>query len=92
MNGKVSKNGLMDELRDIISDVCEVEKALIAEDADFIDDLNINSLMALEVIVSLEKKYRFKLNEREITRARSLKDIFDLTVQKIGSDKISEAD
>lgn len=91
MNRKVSKNGLMDELRDIISEVCEVEKALIAEDTDFINDLNINSLMALEVIVSLEKKYKFKLNEREITKARSLRDIYDLTVHKIGSDKIIEA-
>lgn len=73
----------MDELRGIVADILEVDATDVADDADFMEDLEVDSLMALEVIVVLEKKYGVKFAEAELRQVVSLSQAHELLTQKL---------
>ncbi|MBL1114905.1 acyl carrier protein [Streptomyces sp. 110] len=73
----------MDELRGIVADILEVDATDVADDADFMEDLEVDSLMALEVIVVLEKKYGVKFAESELRQVVSLRQAHELLTQKL---------
>lgn len=71
-----------EELRRTLADVIDVEPADIGETTDFVDDLEVDSLLLLELVVVLEKKYRVKFSEDEMRTARTLRDAHALLVSK----------
>ena len=66
------------EVKKIISEITEVPADKLKEEATFTEDLGIDSMMALEIIASLEKKYRVVIPEEDIPKVRSLKDVYEL--------------
>jgi acyl carrier protein len=50
----------------------------LTDDAHFIEDLEVDSLMALEVMVVLEKKYGVKLDESELKQVTTLEKTYNL--------------
>ncbi|WP_326767586.1 acyl carrier protein [Streptomyces sp. NBC_01591] len=73
----------LEQLRALIAEVLDVEVADIGDDTDFIDDLEIDSLMALEVVVVLEKRYQVKLREEELKQVTCLRAAHGLIEQKL---------
>ncbi len=74
----------MDELRTFVADVLDVDEEDVTDDADFVKTLGVDSLMALEVMVVLEKKYAVKLEEREMKDITTLRKVHDLLASKLG--------
>ncbi|WP_413809272.1 acyl carrier protein [Streptomyces sp. OE57] len=74
----------MDELRTFVADVLDVDEEDVTDDADFVKTLGVDSLMALEVMVVLEKKYSVKLEEREMKDITTLRKVHDLLDSKMG--------
>ncbi|GAA2344154.1 acyl carrier protein [Streptomyces violaceusniger] len=74
----------MDELRTFVADVLDVDEEDVTDDADFVKTLGVDSLMALEVMVVLEKKYSVKLEEREMKDITTLRKVHDLLASKMG--------
>ncbi|MBL1099693.1 acyl carrier protein [Streptomyces coffeae] len=72
-----------DELRTFVADVLDVEEEDVTDDADFVETLGVDSLMALEVMVVLEKKYAVKLDEQEMKDITCLQKVHDLLVSKL---------
>jgi acyl carrier protein len=73
----------IEDLRRTVAEVLDVDEALVTDDASFIDDLGVDSLMALEVMVVLEKKYHVKLDESELREVSSLKKAYGLLSDKL---------
>ncbi|MEU4897857.1 acyl carrier protein [Streptomyces sp. NPDC044780] len=73
----------MDELRTFVADVLDVDEEDVTDDADFVKTLGVDSLMALEVMVVLEKKYSVKLEEREMKDITTLRKVHDLLASKL---------
>ena len=46
------------EVTSLIAEIIEVPEGELDPDASFIDDLDVDSLMALEIVANIEKKYR----------------------------------
>ncbi|WP_049579673.1 acyl carrier protein [Streptomyces sp. SBT349] len=67
-----------EELRTTIAQVLDVEVAELTDDASFTDDLEVDSLMALEVVVVLEKTYGLRLDETELRSVTSLDSAYRL--------------
>ncbi len=61
-----------EDLRQTVADVLDVPVPSVTDDAHFVEDLGVDSLMALEVMVVLEKKYGIKLDESELNSITSL--------------------
>ncbi|MBM3244827.1 MAG: acyl carrier protein [Candidatus Omnitrophica bacterium] len=66
------------EVRKLISDITEVPEKDLKEDAKFVEDLGIDSMMALEIVASLEKKYKVVIPEDEIPNVRSLANVYQI--------------
>jgi len=66
------------EVRKLVSEITEVPEKDIKDDAKFVEDLGIDSMMALEIVASLEKKYKVTIPEEEIPNVRSLGNVFGL--------------
>ncbi|MFF3291881.1 acyl carrier protein [Streptomyces sp. NPDC003023] len=72
-----------EELRALVAQVLDVDESEITDDARFVDDLEVDSLMALEIVVVLEKKYGVKLPESELKQIITLQSAYDLLLRKI---------
>jgi acyl carrier protein len=73
-----------EDLRLTIADVLDVDPEEVTDDAHFVEDLEVDSLMALEVMVVLEKRYGVKLAESQLGEMTSLRRVFDLLAGILG--------
>ena len=51
------------EVKKLVSDITKVPEKDLKDDALFVEDLDIDSMMALEIIAGFEKKYQEALQE-----------------------------
>lgn len=72
---------LKDELRQIITEVTEVED--IPEDTPFAD-LGIDSMMAIEIVADVEKNYDVTISEEELTDLINLQAVYEKVKEKLG--------
>lgn len=75
----------MEELRLTVAEVLDIEAVDLTDEANFINDLDVDSLMALEVVVRLEKKYGVKFTESELRSVVSLQQAHDLLIHKLST-------
>jgi acyl carrier protein len=67
-----------EEIRKLISDITEVPIEEITDSAQFVQDLGVDSMVALEIVASIEKKYRVAIPEEKIPTIRCLGDVCNL--------------
>ncbi|MER8089307.1 MULTISPECIES: acyl carrier protein [unclassified Streptomyces] len=72
-----------EELRDLVADVLDLDVAEVTDSAHFMEDLEVDSLMALEIVVRLEKEYGVRLAESELTSITSLLGTYELLADKL---------
>ena len=76
-------DSLKEELRQIVSDIAEIDEV---PDAVPFKDLGIDSMMAIEIVSDVERRYKLSIPEDE------LKDIVDLnSVYAKVSSKLAQA-
>ncbi len=78
----MTKDITLESLRELMADVLDIDADTIADDARFIEDLGMDSLMALEIMVALEKKYSVKLKQDDLPKIKNLKDVRALVLEK----------
>ncbi len=69
-------NELREEIRQIIAEVSEVD---IIPDATSFADLGIDSMMAIEIVAEVERKYKLSIPEDELQELTDL----DRVVEKV---------
>lgn len=72
-------NNFEEEIRSMVSEILEVPEEKLTIDADFFDDLNVDSLKAIEIVAAFEKKYRVIIPESDIPNIRNLGQIVEYT-------------
>jgi len=73
---------LKDELKQIIAEVTELED--ISDDTPFADQ-GIDSMMAIEIVADVEKKYDVSISEDELAELTNLKAVYDKVQEKLGT-------
>jgi acyl carrier protein len=66
------------ELKEMMAEIMETEPDEIKEDAQFVKDLGMDSMMALEVLASLEKKYKIVIPEEELLKFTTLNNTVEV--------------
>jgi acetyl-CoA carboxylase biotin carboxylase subunit len=74
-----------EELRHTVAEVLELEPGQVTDDVRFVEELDVDSLMALEVMVVLERKYGVKLAEDQLQEITCLQRVHDILAEKLGS-------
>ena len=65
----------------IIADVAEVSKKKIGPDTDFVKDLGIDSMMAIEILAAIETKYRIEIPEEALPKMTNMREVAKLTAR-----------
>jgi acyl carrier protein len=74
-----------EELRSFVADVLDLDPASLTDDANFVSELGMDSLKALEVMVALEKKYQINITEDEVRDMTNFGDVRDLVSSKLAA-------
>jgi acyl carrier protein len=74
----------LEELREIVAEVLELEPEEIEDGADFVDAYEADSLRAIEILARIEKRYRVEIPQSELDRMRNLKAVYDVTSEYAG--------
>ena len=75
----ISTSELEQEIRKLIADIIEMDPAQIEPDAHLVEDLGMDSMMALEILAAIEKKYKIKISEEELPKITTLNRAIELT-------------
>ena len=75
---ELDNDKLQNDIRVIVSKIIEIVPEKIEPDTHFIEDLNADSMMALEIMAALEKKYRINIPEGDLPKLATLKQVTEL--------------
>ncbi len=74
------------EIKAIIHEITEIPEEKIEGDANFIDDLGIESIMAVDMVAAIEEKYKIQIPEERYGDFDCLDSVVEL-VQDLLEDK-----
>ncbi len=66
------------EVKNLIADIIEIDADKIDPDAHLVEDLDMDSMMALEILASLEKKFKIRIPEEDLPKITSANAVTDL--------------
>lgn len=81
---KMTREQLRDDLKALIADLLEIGD--FDDDAHFIRDLRADSMLLVELVVQVEKRYQLKFPEDELRSVRSLTDMLRVTSRLLNVD------
>ena len=55
------------EVQNLIADILEIESNQIDPDAKLVEDLGMDSMMALEILATMEKRFKIKIPEEHLS-------------------------
>lgn len=83
MSGNQTASVDIEELRALIAEELELPAEDVTDEADLKNDLEVDSLTAMEIAVQLEKKYKIKITDEEIASLTSLQVIHQLVSARV---------
>ncbi|MGA1871446.1 MAG: acyl carrier protein [bacterium] len=78
---EISKEALTRNIRAMIAEIAERDEEEIQENHSFVEDLGFDSMMALEILAKLEKQYKIKIPEEELTKLDNLNQTVELVLK-----------
>ena len=75
---QITEELIRTEIKRLIADVTEREPEEIADTASFGDDLGVDSLMAMEVMVAVDKKFKIDIPEEEFGKIKNVLDAVEV--------------
>jgi acyl carrier protein len=74
---EVNEQTLRSELKTLISELIEVDD--FGDDESFVQDLGVDSMMGIEIVARIEKRYRIRIPEESLREIRTLNDVVRVT-------------
>jgi len=69
---------LNDEIRALVAEILEMEPEEVSMEAHFVKDLGMDSMMALEILASIEKKYKIVIPEEALPKFTDLNTTIEI--------------
>ena len=71
---QITEELIKSEIKRLIADVTEREPEEVTDTASFGEDLGVDSLMAMEVMVAVDKKFKIDIPEEEFGKIKNVLD------------------
>jgi acyl carrier protein len=81
----VSAEEIRNEVKKLIAEVTEREPEEITDTALFASELGVDSLMAMEVMVAVDKKYKINIPEDEFAKIKNVNDTVEVVRRHVVS-------
>jgi acyl carrier protein len=87
--GPLDRQGVLDLIRDRLSDILEVEPSSINEGDSFRDDLDADSLALIELVEALEEELSersvgFRIDDDDLEDLKTVRDAVDYVMSRLG--------
>lgn len=76
---------MFEQVKRVLVDSIHVEEAAVSLEASLKDDLNIDSLAAVELALELESEFGVRIEDDELTKLETVKDVVDILTRKMNS-------
>jgi acyl carrier protein len=84
----MSNPNMKEELRALIAEIAEKDE--IPDDVSF-KDLGIDSMMGVEIVAAIERKYHVKIDDEELQEVTTLNNSMSLVQKKLGAERVAGA-
>jgi len=74
----MSKRTIEQEITELIADIIEMDSEKVDPNANLVEDLGMDSMMALEILASIEKRYKIIIPEEALSKFTSLNKTVDV--------------
>ncbi len=85
----VTAEQIRTEVKRLIAEVTEREPEEITDTALFADELGVDSLMAMEVMVAVDKKYKINIPEDEFAKIKNVNDTVEVVQRHVNGNGAS---
>ena len=75
------KQNILDQVRDTLVDVFELEPAEIVPEARLYEDLDIDSIDAVDLLVDLKKSINVEISPSQFKQVRTIQDVVDVLAE-----------
>ena len=83
----MAHENLKQEIKDLIVEIAEIDD--LPADKAF-KDLGIDSMMGVEIVAAIERKYQIKVDDSELQKITTLNSSVDLVLAKLGKSNAAE--
>lgn len=90
-NASITADQVRAEVKRLIAELTEREPHEITDTALFVEDLGVDSLMAIEVMVALDKRYKIDIPEPEFNKITNVNDAVEAVMRHISGGSESAA-
>lgn len=71
----------------IIAEISEVSESEIRMESELVDDLEVDSMMSLEILTELEREFDIRISEKDLADFVTVGDIFNFVKEKVDEKK-----
>ena len=82
---QITAEEIRKEVRRLVAEITECSPGEVSDTALFLEDLGIDSLMAIEMLVAVDKKYRIQVPEEEFATIRNVNDAVALVERHLAA-------
>ncbi|HEY3121492.1 MAG TPA: acyl carrier protein [Vicinamibacteria bacterium] len=68
----------LDAIKNIISEVLEIDPSDLTESSRFVEDHNADSLRAIEIMSRLERQFEVEIPQNELAKMTNLTNVYDV--------------
>ncbi len=79
-----SRESVLEELREMIAEVLEVEPEEITDTSKFVEEHDADSLRAIEILARVEKKYKVEVPQEKLAEMHDLTAVYDTLAECAG--------
>jgi acyl carrier protein len=88
-NDPLTRDEILDIVRDRLADILEIEPATITEGQSFVDDLDADSLALIELVEALEETLsdrvqNFRIEDEDLEDLKTVRDAVDYVHERVG--------
>ena len=81
---EVDAQVLRNDLKNIVAEIVEVKPEEVTPEADFVEDLGMDSMQAIEIMAAIEKKYSVQVPEDYLGKIMNLSSLLEVAKEIIG--------
>ncbi|KUM84716.1 acyl carrier protein [Streptomyces pseudovenezuelae] len=71
------------EIKELVADILELEPEDMTRTSRFKEDHEADSLLAIEILASLEKTYKITIAQQELARMVNLESVYEVVAEAI---------
>jgi acyl carrier protein len=81
----MTRDEIIEKVNAFLIEEFEIEEGQIAPDANFKDDLGLESLDFVDIVVIIERDFGFKVKSEEMINIRKLSDLYNYIEKQVNT-------